>query len=618
MNDSPRLPLLPPPPVELYVTWPTAFESSYRYIQTTCQQAYQLLRLHNGDVARLSVLKGRLEDECLAILENLENLGLQTDFVNTVMQGIADAVVRLEVAIETLSDRPQAGLHFVETVRSVSSGTAGQPELIINPEVLVDAFDAKRRITKASMAKALKVSRPTLDKNLSELDIKPKFSDMTDTELNAFVSDFKLVQPSAGYRMAMAELQKQGERVQRKRVMEALRAVDKLGVEQRTGRPVERRVYKSPHPNYLWHHDGHHKLGPWAFVIHAFIDGFDRMVVGMLVSDNNRATTVLRVFLEATKQYGCPSRCRGDRGGENLAVATYMTLVRGINRGSYMWGSSTHNQRIERLWRDVGEQFSRLWKAFLLRLEQQHSLERSNPYHLWLLHFLLLDQLNFDATSFVSRWNAHGVSGSTTQGQTPQDMRFLGQLTQGVQEDIYADVPLAVLEEYLGVETDPLVSTEEANEWEEEANLDNMSNAANSNGPIQEQEDDIDLDTLDDHEAEVVTFLRQQLKSEQEKHVRHPPVSVPKKLCPFTSEDQVVSFRDACTIACEEGFEPAGYGIRRDEWDGDTYPSEQYIGTSRRVNPSMFIPLPYAVWFPRAVEWAIGLHIMNTMLENNL
>jgi hypothetical protein len=58
----------------------------------------------------------------------------------------------------------------------------------------------------------------------------------------------------------------------------------------------------------------------------------------MRASTNNRATTVLDVFLEAVERYGAPSRLRGDRGGENTKVSVWIILRRGSNRGSFMWG----------------------------------------------------------------------------------------------------------------------------------------------------------------------------------------------------------------------------------------------------------------------------------------
>ncbi len=73
-------------------------------------------------------------------------------------------------------------------------------------------------------------------------------------------------------------------------------------------------------------------------MIHGFIDGHSRYITGFRVSDNNRAATVLDVFYEAISHHGCPSRVRGDHGGENVLVASFMEEYRGTGRGSYIFG----------------------------------------------------------------------------------------------------------------------------------------------------------------------------------------------------------------------------------------------------------------------------------------
>lgn len=131
----------------------------------------------------------------------------------------------------------------------------------------------------------------------------------------------------------------------------------------------------------------------------------------MRASTSNSAQTVLRMFVKAITIHGIPSRLRGDRGGENRDVSILMILLRGLNRASFMWGSSVFNTRIERMWVEVGKRFVRAWRAFFFRLERLHLLRRQNKEHLWLLHWLFLDLINKDCDSFVLEWNSHPISG---------------------------------------------------------------------------------------------------------------------------------------------------------------------------------------------------------------
>ena len=99
--------------------------------------------------------------------------------------------------------------------------------------------------------------------------------------------------------------------------------------------------------------DGNHKLIKWKIVVHGGIDGYSRTIVYLTCNNNNYATTVLQSFILATNTFFIPSRVRCDYGGENIEVAKFMLSARGFNGGSVLSGSSVHNQRIERLWRDV-------------------------------------------------------------------------------------------------------------------------------------------------------------------------------------------------------------------------------------------------------------------------
>ena len=83
------------------------------------------------------------------------------------------------------------------------------------------------------------------------------------------------------------------------------------------------------------------------------MDSADCQWLDLQCFNNNKSDALVDCFMTAVINYGLPSGVRSDMGLENVKIADYMIEKRGVGRGSMITGKSTHNQRIERLWRDV-------------------------------------------------------------------------------------------------------------------------------------------------------------------------------------------------------------------------------------------------------------------------
>ncbi|KAJ1432435.1 hypothetical protein B484DRAFT_395025 [Ochromonadaceae sp. CCMP2298] len=84
---------------------------------------------------------------------------------------------------------------------------------------------------------------------------------------------------------------------------------------------------------------------------------------------------------------------RGDRGGENILTAAFMIDHRG-GVGD-LTGSSKHNTRIERLWRDMRSRSMDYYIALFRRFEDE-GLDITNALHIWVLQYMFLPRLNED------------------------------------------------------------------------------------------------------------------------------------------------------------------------------------------------------------------------------
>ena len=90
-----------------------------------------------------------------------------------------------------------------------------------------------------------------------------------------------------------------------------------------------------------------------------------------------------------------------------MDVARAILAVRGTARKSHITGSSVHNQRIERLWRDTFRCVGQLYYAMFYEMEDSGCLNIDSDIDLFALQFVYLPRINNQLTQFVSAWNRH-------------------------------------------------------------------------------------------------------------------------------------------------------------------------------------------------------------------
>lgn len=279
------------------------------------------------------------------------------------------------------------------------------------------------RLTCQQCADILLVSRTTLWRRCQEIGLDlhtTNFSGITDDELDSVMHMLVERSPRSGSVMMLGHLRGFGIHVPRRRVRESLLRINPRLVELRSSTTVVRRTYNVASSNALWHIDGLHCLIRWRIVIHGGIDGYSRRIVYLNASNNNRADTVFKHFVGATRICGWPSRVRSDCGGENVDVARAMLLCRGMGRSSHISGSSVHNQRIERLWRDTFTCVCHTFYNLFYEMEEGGLLSPTDDKHLFCLHHIFLPRINLQLQQFMVGWNNHSLR--TESGLTPMEL----------------------------------------------------------------------------------------------------------------------------------------------------------------------------------------------------
>ena len=306
--------------------------------------------------------------------------------------------------------------------------SVGRPQCSVGRNDIKPLLDLKVPLTVIS--KRLGISRSTLYNKMKCFGLEPpKYSNVSKEDLTAHIQTIKKDHPNCGEKVTHGHLRSRGLHIQRAKVRETLREVDPEGVEARRQRALRRREYSVPCPLYLWHVDGNHKLIRYRIVIHVGTDGYSRTVVFIDANDNNRSTTVERLFLQATETYGYPINVRTDQGGENVLVWRHMNSHWGSERKSVIVGSSVHNQRVERFNRDLNVNIAQVFSPRLQELEDIGLLDINNETDMFCLHYALIPRVKRTVREFSHAHNNHTIR---TEGNlTPlQLLQLNSHLTQ--------------------------------------------------------------------------------------------------------------------------------------------------------------------------------------------
>ena len=130
----------------------------------------------------------------------------------------------------------------------------------------------------------------------------------------------------------------------------------------------------------------------------------------------------------------------------------------GIERRSALVGSSVHNQRVERLWRDLHRCTTQLFYRMFYYMEYHDLLDPINEKHMFALHYEFAPHINKVLRDFKDAWNHHSVR--TERGMTPNQL-FTSGILKLKHSELTAMDFFDIVDDNYGVDEEGLVPPED-------------------------------------------------------------------------------------------------------------------------------------------------------------
>jgi hypothetical protein len=197
--------------------------------------------------------------------------------------------------------------------------------------------------------------------------------------------------------------------VSRQSVSDSQGRVNPNAKHDRKGRRLHRFTYLVPGPNYMWHVDGYDKLSRFGFPISGCVDGFSRKLLWLrAVHSNKLPEVILSLYVDAVEQASVlPNVLRIDPGTENVHVKDVQ--LRAMGENSCIEGSSTRNQRIERLWRDVRQGGMEFWRQMFHDLALTGVYDYCDLYQVLCAQYVFGPMIESDLFDVLQWWNYHTI-----------------------------------------------------------------------------------------------------------------------------------------------------------------------------------------------------------------